>query len=79
LERELLLLERVSWLFPDVSTVVVGDTENPVLAGLAWDLGASSVLFPPLPLEQLPDLVAGWLAAPPGSTPPTAAGEPPDA
>jgi DNA-binding NtrC family response regulator len=63
LERELTLLERVSWLYPDTATVVVGDAENAVLAGLAWDLGAAYVLFPPLPREQLPDVVAALLSA----------------
>src|SRR4051812_34838381 len=41
LEREMTLLKRVSWLYPETATVVVGDAENPVLAGLAWDLGAA--------------------------------------
>jgi hypothetical protein len=63
LERELLLLERVSWLYPDTATVVVGDAENAVLAGLAWDLGAAYVHFPPLPREHLPDVVTGLLRA----------------
>jgi hypothetical protein len=61
LESELSLLERVSVLFPDVATVVVGDYENPVAAGLAWDLGAAFVLFPPLPRELLPDVLEGLL------------------
>lgn len=61
LERELTLLERVSWLFPEVATVVVGDAENPVLAGLAWDLGAAFVLFPPLPRELLFDTIGRLL------------------
>ena len=61
LERELTLLERVTWLYPDTATIVVGDTSNPVLAGLAWDLGAAFALFPPQPLELLPELVDGFL------------------
>ena len=61
LEREFTLLERVVRLFPDTPAVVVGDRENPALAGLAWDLGAACVLFPPLPGEQLPGVVAGLL------------------
>src|SRR5438876_11679268 len=32
--QELTLLDHVSWLFPDTVTVVVGDTDNPILAGL---------------------------------------------
>jgi len=62
-ERELTLLERVSWLFPTTATVVVTDTENAALAGLAWDLGACAVLVPPLPRDQLPDLVTGLMAS----------------
>jgi len=61
LERELTLLERVSWLYPDTATIVVGETANLALAGLAWDLGASFALFPPQPLELLPELVDGFL------------------
>src|SRR5437763_480100 len=38
LVRELTLLERVSRLRPEAATVVVGDTEDPALAGLAWEL-----------------------------------------
>jgi hypothetical protein len=56
--EELTLLDRVSWLFPDTATVVIGDTDNPVLAGLAWDLGAALVLFPPQPRYDLPDVVS---------------------
>jgi DNA-binding NtrC family response regulator len=61
LENELGLLEKVSWLYPDVPTVVVGDTENPPLAELAWDLGARLVLFPPLPRAYLPEVIAGLM------------------
>lgn len=57
LEREFALLERISRTFPEVATIVVGDTEQPALAGLAWDLGACYVLFPPQPREQLPEIV----------------------
>jgi DNA-binding NtrC family response regulator len=61
LVRELTLLERIKWLYPETASVVVGDTENPTLAGLAWDLGASFVLFPPLSRQDLPELVARLL------------------
>jgi hypothetical protein len=64
LEQELDLLERAGRLFPDVPAVVVGDSDHPALAGLVWDLGARFVLFPPLPRDLLPDVVAGLLAAP---------------
>jgi DNA-binding NtrC family response regulator len=56
--EELTLLDRVSWLFPDTASVVVADTDNPVLAGLAWDLGAALVLFPPQPRYDLLDIVS---------------------
>jgi hypothetical protein len=61
LGRELSLLERAAWLCPEAAVVVVGETANPTLAGLAWDLGASFVLFPPQPRDLLPDVVAGFL------------------
>jgi hypothetical protein len=63
LARELTLLERAAWLRPDAATVAVGDTDDGVLAGLAWDLGASYVVFPPQTRDVLPDLVAGLMAA----------------
>ena len=61
LERELALLERAAWLYPEVRAVLVGDGDQPGLAGLAWDLGAACVLLPPQPREGLPDVVAGLL------------------
>jgi hypothetical protein len=68
LDSDLALLERVTVLFPDVATVVVGEYENPVAAGLAWDLGAAFVLFPPLPREMLADVLAGLLQARSGTS-----------
>jgi DNA-binding NarL/FixJ family response regulator len=64
-EGELTLLARVTMLFPDTATVVVGDVENPALAGLAWDLGAAIVLLPPLPRELLFEAVKRLLQARP--------------
>jgi len=64
LVREFTLLERVTWLCPETAVIVAGDMENAILAELAWDLGASFVLFPPLPREWLPALVDGFLARP---------------
>ncbi len=61
LERELGLLERTAWLFPNATAVVVGDGDQPPWAGLAWDLGAAYVLFPPQPRERLPEIVAGLM------------------
>ena len=62
--QELTLLERVSWLFPDTMTVVVADAADPVLADLAWDLGATVVLFPPQPRHYLVEIL-GRLLEPP--------------
>jgi hypothetical protein len=62
LERELTLVERVAWLFPDAAVVLVADSDLARLAGLAWDLGAAYVLVPPLPRERLPELVAALMA-----------------
>jgi hypothetical protein len=71
LERELGLLEQVTWLYPETVTIVVGDTENAALADLVWELGARLVLFPPLPRMQLPAIVTGFMeslsCAPPTS------------
>jgi DNA-binding NtrC family response regulator len=58
LEREYAVLERIHRLFPQVATVVVGETDQPMLAGLAWELGACFVLFPPLPRELLAGIVS---------------------
>ncbi len=56
-ENELTLLELVSWLSPETRIVAVSDTANPLLADLAWDLGATFVMFPPQPRERLVELV----------------------
>ncbi len=61
LERELATLEQVSWLYPDAATVLVGDSDPPWLAGLAWDLGARWVLLPPQSRERLTEIVTGLM------------------
>jgi DNA-binding NtrC family response regulator len=61
LERELSLLERVVQQFPQTAAIVVAETANPSLAALSWDLGAHFALFPPQPLELLPELVTRCL------------------
>jgi DNA-binding NtrC family response regulator len=61
LERELALLERAAWLYPDAPVVLAADGDQPELAGLAWDLGAACVLLPPQPRERLPEIVAGLM------------------
>jgi hypothetical protein len=62
--QELTLLDRISWLYPDTATVVIGDSDNPVLVGLIWDLGATVVLFPPLPRYALIDVIDRLLEPP---------------
>ncbi len=68
LARQLALVQRIHWLLPDTATLVVGDAEDAPLAALAWDLGASYVLFAPQVREQLVDVVAGLLKAEGGRT-----------
>jgi DNA-binding response OmpR family regulator len=69
LERELTLLDRVTWLVPAAATVVVGDGDHAALAALAWDLGAGYVHFPPQPRELLAEVVAGLLGQPDAAAP----------
>jgi DNA-binding NtrC family response regulator len=57
LERELALLEQVSWLHPDTSSVLIADDEQRGLFGLAWDLGVRWVLLPPHTRERLEEIV----------------------
>ena len=61
LDLELSLLEQAAYLFPTTRIIVVGPADNPPLAGLAWDLGAAYVLFPPQPIESIRDVVLGFL------------------
>jgi DNA-binding NtrC family response regulator len=61
LHQELTLLDRVSWLYPETAAIVVADADNPVLRGLAWDLGATAVLFPPQQRYYLVDIVSRQL------------------
>jgi DNA-binding NtrC family response regulator len=60
-ERELELLERTVWLYPDAPVVLVGDGDQPQWVGLAWDLGAAYILLPPQPRERLPEIAAGLM------------------
>ena len=64
--REFTLLDRVTWLFPETKTVVVSQTDSPVLNALAWDLGAACVLLPPQPRPELVEVVSGLLEPAPG-------------
>jgi hypothetical protein len=63
IERELALLEAVHASLPGTPTIVVGETDNPALAGLAWDLGATYALFPPTPVDRITELVLRLLPA----------------
>src|SRR5579875_1861514 len=38
-ERELAMLEQLTWLHPDAAIVLVADGEQTRLSALAWDLG----------------------------------------
>jgi hypothetical protein len=59
LDQELTLLEQVTHFFPATRVLVIGPAPHPALAALAWDLGASYVLFPPDALERVRDAVLG--------------------
>lgn len=61
IEAKLATLEEVSRAFPEQVSIVVGDQAYPALAGLAWELGARFVLFPPSPMDLLPEVVRGYL------------------
>jgi DNA-binding NarL/FixJ family response regulator len=61
LERELTLVEQVHAALPNTAVIVVGETDNPTLAGLAWDLGATYVLFPPTPIETITGVITRCL------------------
>lgn len=60
-ERELALLEQVSWLHPDAATILVVENDPTWLAGLVWDLGVSWVLLPPHTRERLTEMVASLM------------------
>ena len=62
LERELTLLGQAAWLFPDVAVLVVGESEQAPLVGLAWDLGATYFLSPS-DLEDLPEVVTALMGS----------------
>jgi FixJ family two-component response regulator len=63
-ERDLALVEQVTWQLPGVPVVVVGEVDDAaVVAGLAWDVGAGYALFPPLSRDLLPGVVAGLMRA----------------
>ena|ERR1019366_5068426 len=61
IERELALLEQVHACLPGTAIIVLGEADNPVLAGLVWELGATFALFPPMPVEVITDLIVSIL------------------
>ncbi len=61
LESELALLEAVHATLPGTATIVVGESDNSALTGLAWDLGATFALFPPTPVDKITAIVASLL------------------
>lgn len=68
LVNELTLLDWVVTDRPDVPVVVVGDSDDPALVGLLWDLGARFVFAPPLGHEGLLPVVAGLMRSAGGPT-----------
>jgi len=61
LEKELTLLELVHASLPGTASIVIGEADNPALAGLAWELGATYALFPPTPVEMLTEILTRFL------------------
>lgn len=62
-ERELAMLEQLSWLYPDAATILVADSEHTRLFALAWDLGVRWILLPPHTRERLEEMVASLMRA----------------
>ena len=60
-ERELAMLEQVSWLHPDAASVLVADLDQMGLSGLAWDLGVRWILLPPHTCERLTEIIVGLM------------------
>jgi len=59
--RELSLLERIGWLFPEVPIVAVTDGDDPALIGLTWDLGASYVASGRWSTQELCAVISGLI------------------
>jgi DNA-binding NarL/FixJ family response regulator len=57
LERELTLLEKTHAALPGTAIIAVGEADNPALAGLACDLGATYAVFPPTPMEAITEIL----------------------
>jgi DNA-binding NarL/FixJ family response regulator len=61
LENELALLELAHSAMPGTAAIVIGEADNPALAGLAWELGATFALFPPTPVEAISEIIVRCL------------------
>jgi DNA-binding NarL/FixJ family response regulator len=67
--EELELLGQIHHHVPDCAVIVVSDVklegneQRLNLAGIAYDLGASYVMFPPITQTLIEDLVSGLMAA----------------
>lgn len=60
-ERELAMLEQLTWLHPDAAILLIADSEQTRLFALAWDLGVRWILLPPHTRERLEEMVAGLM------------------
>lgn len=60
-ERELAMLEQLSWLHPDAAIVLILDGEHAALTALAWDLGVRWILLPPHTRERLSEIVTSLM------------------
>lgn len=62
-EQEMRLLHKAAWLLTACTTIVICDSDNRVLASLAWDLGASCVLSTAQAHDHLAEVVIGLMHA----------------
>jgi DNA-binding NarL/FixJ family response regulator len=62
--RELTLLKRVCWCFPEVPVVAVTDSDDPALIGLTWELGAAYVLSGRWSPQHLSEVISGLMKPP---------------
>jgi DNA-binding NarL/FixJ family response regulator len=62
--RELTLLKRIGWYFPEVPVVVVTDSDDPALIGLTWELGAAYVFSGRGLSQHLAEAIGGFMKPP---------------
>ncbi len=60
-EKDLALLQRVREASAQTGIIAVLDRDNPVLAGLVWDLGANMVFFAPIAPQALAETISTLL------------------